>query len=452
MAKPLPGPDLGPPPGRPRVSLTIGKFDGVHAGHRHLAAHLIAAADAAAVRSVAVVLHPDPVTVLAGREVPLLTTVAERGRRLREFGVDHVWHMPFDRALAELSPEEFWDRLADHLDIHTVVVGPDFAFGHDRAGKLATLGRFSRERGFDLVVVDPLSPAGEKLGSRALRGLIEAGDVATAATWMRAAPRVTGRVVTGAQRGRTLGFPTANLALSEDFTVPANGVYTVRATWTWADGRAPDGNANGLASIGVRPTFDHGERIVEVYLLDFDDDLYGADMTVDFVARQRGEERFASAEALVEQMHRDEAEARAWLAEQALPAWASVAAHSFVVRGRDLAELCEAALRAVGSARPAGGGTATPSLRRQISVAADGATPAARLDLWLAQLADATEHRVQAAQVYCATQDGIQALVTVAGASPRYRFRVDPALVEVLPQGRLVATISVRSERASGTS
>lgn len=451
MIAQLPGSTLGPPPGRPRVALTIGKFDGVHAGHRHLAAHLIDAADAAAVRSVAVVLHPDPVTLLAGRAVPLLTTVAERARRLRAFGVDHVWHLPFDRALAELSPEVFWERLSEHLDIVSVVVGPDFAFGRGRAGNIATLGRLAAEHGFGLAVVEPLAPAGAKLGSRTVRELIEAGDVSTATTWLRAAPQVAGRVVTGAQRGRTLGFPTANLALSEDFTVPANGIYTVRANWTWADGRSPDGSANGLASIGVRPTFDHGERIVEVYLLDFDDDLYGADMTVDFVARQRGEERFDSAAALVEQMHRDEVEAREWLAEEALPAWEwvaeteSVDAQSFVVRGGDMAELCEAALRAIGSVRSAAGGAGSPILRRHIELLTGDLTGVRMLDRWLAYLADFTDRRVQAAEVYYAADDGIQSLVALAGAAAHDRLAFDPAVITVLPQGRLVGTIRVRS-------
>jgi riboflavin kinase/FMN adenylyltransferase len=299
------------------VALTIGKFDGVHLGHRRLAQRLVALAAELGALPLAVLLHPDPATVLAGAHVPLLATLPERSRRLAALGVAKAWHLPFDRELAGRSPAAFWRLLADQVEVAGVVVGPDFRFGQDRSGDLATLAELAGRDGFRLDVVPPVLLDGERVGSRAVRNHILSGDVAHAARLLGAPPRLVGTVVDGARRGRGLGFPTANLALLADFAVPANGIYVVHAGWRRpGDQDGAGGGAYGLASVGVRPTFDHGERIVEVYLLDFAGDLYGAQMTVDFLARQRGEERFESAEALVEQMHRDEAEARAWLAER----------------------------------------------------------------------------------------------------------------------------------------
>jgi riboflavin kinase/FMN adenylyltransferase len=297
------------------VALTIGKFDGVHEGHRHLADHVIREAVRRGVLSAALVLHPQPRTVLFGEPVPLLTTPRTRCRRLRAHGIDIVEPLQFSPEVAHMAPAAFIDRVATRFELAAVVIGPDFAFGRDRTGDLATLRSLGAERGFDTVAVPPLVVDGEHVSSRLVRGLVERGDIDVARGLMRSPPRVAGTVVRGAARGRQLGFPTANLDLAHNFVVPANGVYTVRARW---NGPPSDGHAwiDGLASIGVRPTFDNGARIVEVFLLGFSGDLYGRRMTVEFLARQRPEWRFETVEGLIEQMNVDVAVARRQLADE----------------------------------------------------------------------------------------------------------------------------------------
>ncbi len=301
------------------VVLTLGKFDGVHVGHRAVIARLIAEAGARGALSAVLILHPNPVTVLAGQRVPILTTVGERAARLRGLGVDIAQPWVFDRDLARLDPAAFLDRLGQRFDLRALVVGPDFAFGRDRSGDIGTLRALGRSRGFDVVVAEPLLVEGERVGSRRIKRLIEAGDIAAARALLCAPPCLTGTVVHGARRGRALGFPTANLDLTDDFVVPGNGIYTVRARWD--DPNPPGGGASdnngwvdGVAAIGVRPTFDNGPRSIEVYLLDWSGDLYGRRMTIEFLAWQRGEVRFDSVEALVAQMHADVAVARRNLA------------------------------------------------------------------------------------------------------------------------------------------
>jgi riboflavin kinase/FMN adenylyltransferase len=308
------------------VVLTLGKFDGVHAGHRHVVAQLRAEAHARGVASAVLVLHPNPVTVLFGHRVPILTTGEERCKRLIELGVDIADALVFDRELAALDPAEFLDRLAERFDLQAIVAGPDFAFGRDRAGRIDTLRALGKARGFEVLVVEPLLVAGERVGSRRVKQLIEAGEIAAARELLAAPPQLTGTVVHGAHRGRELGFPTANLALTDDFVVPGDGIYTVRARWEEAistrgsqgDGWHGSGWHDGVAAIGVRPTFDNGPRSIEVFLLDWSGDLYGQQMTVEFLAWQRGEERFDSVDALVVQMHADVAVARGKLKEEAV--------------------------------------------------------------------------------------------------------------------------------------
>lgn len=311
-------PASGPAPdgARPAAVLAIGKFDGVHLGHRRLAARLVETARDLGARSVALILAPHPATVLAGRRVTILTDVDERRRRLEALGVDAAVHHAFTRDVARLSPEAFLDDLAGRYRLAAMVVGPDFVFGRDRAGDVGTLRRLGAARGFGVVCVPPVIVDGEPVSSRRIRHLIEVGDVGAARELLAAPPRIVGAVVQGARRGRTLGFPTANLAPVDDYVVPGHGIYTVRATWDGAPSRAPGGWLDGVASIGVRPTFDDGPRSIEVFLLDFAGDLYGRVLTVEFLAWQRGEARFDGVDALVAQMHRDVEVARANLAAE----------------------------------------------------------------------------------------------------------------------------------------
>lgn len=331
------------------VVLTLGKFDGVHLGHRHLVARVLTEATARGAAGGALILYPDPATVLTGRPVPLLTSPDERVTRLIALGLVFAELLEFTPALAQLTPEAFVDQLCARWTIAAIVVGPDFAFGRDRSGNVAVLRQLGAERGFELVVVPPVELDGRRVSSGAIRALIAAGEVQAASRLMAAPPRLVGTVVHGAARGRTLGFPTANLRLAADFIVPANGIYTVRASWgpnpgsksvpeeTGGRPAEPEGwppvpdhlcSADGIASVGVRPTFDNGARIVEVFLLDFGWDLYDRPMTVDFLCRQRSEQKFDSVPELVEQMHRDVAVARANLARMDVEADCSETAQS----------------------------------------------------------------------------------------------------------------------------
>lgn len=385
---------------RPKVVLTVGKLDGVHAGHRHLVARVLEEADRRAAVPCALVLHPDPATVLHGRPVTMLTTVDERARRLRALGLQIVEPLHFTPDVAELGPRAFLDWVAQRFTLEAMVVGPDFAFGRDRAGDLATLLALGRDRGFDVAVVPPLEATGEWVSSRRIRALVEAGDVETARTLLRAPPRVVGTVVHGAARGRSLGFPTANLDPSADFAMPRNGIYTVRASWGAE-------RVDGVASVGVRPTFDNGARLVEVHLLDFDGDLYGREMAVDFLARQRDEHRYDTVEALIEQMHRDVAQARARLGGEERFGVTREDDGRIAVRGLDLADVCQ---RAAGTHRP---GDAPPAgSLRHAHVSVPGSGEAAVLRAWVERARGAPADGALAdAHVYYAGPRILHALV-----------------------------------------
>jgi riboflavin kinase/FMN adenylyltransferase len=418
------------------VVLTVGKLDGVHAGHRHLAAHVQARADACDAISAAIVLHPDPVSVLSSDRVARLTTVDERCARLRAFGVEIVEPLRFTPEIASLSPEVFFDRLEERFDIAGVVAGPDFAFGQKRSGDVSRLDTLAAERGFEVSVVSPIEALGEWISSRRLRSLVRGGDIALARTLMRKPPCVVGTVIHGAARGRELGFPTANLDLTADFVVPANGIYTVRAQWR-EHRRAPRSSADGVASIGVRPTFDNGARLVEVHLFDFCGDLYGKDLTVDFLVRQRPEERFDSVSALVEQMKHDAELARRHLDTEAQPPWSRIAGgiaggSAVRVRGRDLADLCQNtsdALTSVQVAResPVGGGApetvASPPATTRRTVTLEAADDASLLDAWLGHLSRSSGSGDQPwetlrATVYHAGAGRLHALLWQVAAAP----------------------------------
>lgn len=291
------------------VALTIGKFDGVHRGHRALTARVRAVARELGVKAGAVVLHPDPGTVLAGRNVPVLTSVMDRMQLLMSDGIEAVRWLTFTPELAALSPEAFLDHLDAWYDVQAMVVGPDFAFGKDRVGTLDLLRALGEARGFDVHVVAPVSVDGERAAAGRIRALLAAGDVARANDLIGRPYRLRGRVVTGQRRGRTLGFPTANLALDDDYQLPANGIYTVRVELNLPDGRTL--TRGGAANIGVRPQFDDGPALtVEVHVLDWDADLYGTPMAVDFIAYQRPEARFEDVAGLIAQMTLDVERAR----------------------------------------------------------------------------------------------------------------------------------------------
>jgi riboflavin kinase/FMN adenylyltransferase len=283
-------PDVEPHPRR----VAVGEFDGVHLGHREV----IRGSDTV------LTFEPHPRAVISPHAAPkLLTPLARKAELVADLGVDELVVVPFDAAFARRSAEDFVDDvLVRALDARAISVGENFRFGHKVAGDAALLAADPR---FETRVV-PLVEAGDEIVSSShVRGLVAAGDVAQAARLLGAPFQLRGEVVAGDRRGRSLGFPTANLVPDDAYVYPGHGVYAARAA---VPGR---GERAAAVSIGVRPTFETGRGVlVEAYLLDFEDDLYGTELHLDFVARLRGERRFDSVDALVAQMHRDVEETR----------------------------------------------------------------------------------------------------------------------------------------------
>jgi riboflavin kinase / FMN adenylyltransferase len=296
--------------------LTIGNFDGLHRGHQALIAQLqrAAAEDGRPDACTALMtFEPHPLVLFRPEmSLQLLTSPQERVELAGELGVDIGIIHPFDRETAGLSPREFMQMLVDHLRLAALVVGPDFALGRNRAGTLDVLAQLGEEMGYRVIVIDPVVCASEEVRSLAVRQHLQTGDVVRAAKLLGRPYSVPGLVITGDRRGRTIGVPTANLDTPTDRMLPADGVY---ATWTWL---GKPGNSPRFASatnIGVRPTVDGSQRRVEAHLFDFpppgeSGDLYGQELTLQFVEWLRGEERFENLDALVAQIKSDLVRAR----------------------------------------------------------------------------------------------------------------------------------------------
>ncbi|WP_156794039.1 bifunctional riboflavin kinase/FAD synthetase [Aeromicrobium marinum] len=312
------GADLGPVSGRSVV--TIGNFDGVHRGHRHVVDRCreLAAALAPPVPTVvAVTFDPHPVQVFAPERAPVrLTSLTRRVRLLRDAGADEVRVLAFDHAMAAWSPEEFVRRvLVDDLHAAAVVVGENFRFGHRAAGDVALLQRLGEEHDF---VAEGLALDGgdEDHSSTLVRRLVATGDVTGAADVLGRPFAVEGEVVRGDQRGREIGYPTANVPVVDGEAVPADGVY---AGWFV---RASGERLPAAVSVGTNPTFDGTERRVESYVMASDGsarhdlDLYGEHVVVEFVLRLRAMERYDGLDALLEQMAADVDDARRALGVQ----------------------------------------------------------------------------------------------------------------------------------------
>jgi riboflavin kinase/FMN adenylyltransferase len=300
-----------------RFVAAVGVFDGVHRGHCRLLGAATAAARTMSARTVVVTFDPHPEAVLRGRAPALLCDLDERLARLDRAGVDLTVVQRFDRAFSELSAEEFVDRLAEGRKLAALAMTSESAFGHRRAGTVATLEEAGRGRGFELVRVEPLSLGGARVSSSRIRELVASGKLTDARRQLGRSHAVRGEVVHGDGRGRALGYPTANLSFEEPVALPPDGIYSVLTSWDGPDPLRPTRREQGVASLGVRPTLGPGGRVLEVYLLDFDELIYGERLRVTFVRRQRGERRFPDPAALVRQIGLDAARARTVLARSA---------------------------------------------------------------------------------------------------------------------------------------
>jgi riboflavin kinase/FMN adenylyltransferase len=277
-------------------SVAVGTFDGVHLGHREV----IAGSDTV------LTFDPHPVAVVAPQHTPkLLTTPERKAELIAALGVRELVVIPFDADFAKRTADEFIDDvLVGALSAAKVAIGENFRFGHKAQGDPRLLAADAR---FATTVHPLLEIDGEIVSSSHIRGLVLAGDLAEANRMLGTPFQLCGEVVHGDERGRSLGFPTANIVPSEEFVCPGHGVYACVASGPHAL-TAP---IPAAVSIGVRPTFETGRaELIEAYLLDFDGDLYGETLCLDFIARLRGERRFDTPEALVEQMRDDVAQVR----------------------------------------------------------------------------------------------------------------------------------------------
>jgi riboflavin kinase/FMN adenylyltransferase len=297
------------PTGWGRCVATIGIFDGVHRGHQQIIAR---ATELAAERKVPTVLitftpHPSEV-VRPGSHPPLLTTNTRKAELVEALGVDVTVFVPFTPEFSHLTPEEFvHEAVIADLHASAVVVGENFRFGHKAAGDIATLAELGQRWGFDPEAVPLLVDGSRPISSTYIRSCVEAGDVDAATESLGRPHRLDGVVIRGDQRGRDLGFPTANLRAEAYAAVPADGIYAGRVVRIdeWGNTRVDIPARAAAISVGTNPTFDGRHRSVEAFILDFDGDLYGQNLGVEFVHRLRGMVRFSSIDELVVQMTAD---------------------------------------------------------------------------------------------------------------------------------------------------
>jgi riboflavin kinase/FMN adenylyltransferase len=288
------------PPAADGRSVALGTFDGVHVGHRSVIAAAIERARERGLRAAVVTFDPHPLQVLRPDDPPqLLTTTAGKAALVAELGVDELLAIPFTPELSRRSAEEFVQEvLLQALDVRQLSVGANFRFGHEARGDAAVLQAHPE---FETTVVPLVEQSGEPISSSRIRDLVAKGDVGAAAELLGAPFRLEGKVVEGDARGRTLDMRTANLAPVPGVVLPAPGIYAATAEGPRLGDRLP-----AAVSIGVRPTFeDAGDLRVEAHLIGFDGDLYGEEMTLEFLERLRDEVKFESAEELQAQMKKD---------------------------------------------------------------------------------------------------------------------------------------------------
>jgi riboflavin kinase/FMN adenylyltransferase len=280
--------------------LTIGVFDGVHLGHRQLIAKLTELAREQGYASGVVTFKQHPREVLSPKSrLPFLTSLEQRIELLKKEGVDEVIALSFTPELASLKPRQFLEKLKKHLRMRGLVIGPDFALGQNREGDTTALRRLGREMDFSVTVLPPVKIKGKVVSSTAIRKALAEGDVERVQNLIGRPFRLQGEVTGGSKRGaELLGFPTANLRVSQNQALPAEGVYVSQAYIN-------NHSYAAMTNIGQRPTFGESQRLVESYLLDYQGDLYGQELSVDIIERLRGEIKFDSPEKLKKQIAED---------------------------------------------------------------------------------------------------------------------------------------------------
>ena len=279
--------------------LTIGVFDGVHLGHKYLISQLKEHARQQNLLAVVVTFRRHPQEVLSPQtKLPFLTDLDERTNLLKNEGVDTIITLPFTREFAQLSAREFVSLLKKYLRMRGIVIGPDFALGRNREGNANTLRTLGQDMNFSVTVVPPVVINDEVASSTAIRKALADGDMKKVHQLIGRSFSLHGHVITGAGRGVELGFRTTNLDIDPEQALPADGVY---ATWAYVDDRA----YQSMTNIGKCPTFGYNERTVEVYILNYDSDLYGRELKIDIIERLRDEKQFDNVEELKKQITED---------------------------------------------------------------------------------------------------------------------------------------------------
>jgi riboflavin kinase / FMN adenylyltransferase len=290
--------------------VTIGVFDGVHRGHQHLIRSLTEEAHAAGRLAVALTFFPHPDVVLRGLTGRYyLTTPEQRARLMTNLGIDYVVTLPFNEQFRQIRAANFVDQLLEHLHLESLWVGSDFAMGYKREGNVEFLRAQGAQKGFTLKAIDLLMADHAAISSTAIRSLLLEGRVDEARDLLGRSYSVTGEVVHGEKRGRQIGYPTANIDVWAEQVIPANGIY---AGWAFVG----EERFMAMTNVGVRPTFDGQNVTVEAYLLDFDRDLYGQQLTFTFEKFMRPEAKFTNIPDLIARIDQDVIEGRAFLTGQ----------------------------------------------------------------------------------------------------------------------------------------
>ena len=292
------------------ASVTLGNFDGLHLGHQELIKNTVDDARRLGVCSAVLTFEPHPLRVLAPDRAPkMLLSHKDKMQLLQSLGVDCVVIQQFDRAFAAIPAEDFVRKyLSERLRARKVWVGKDLRFGQGRGGDVAKLCAWGGQWGYEVEIVEPVTVAGERVSSSRIRELIGTGEVAAVHPMLARYYFISGKVVSGHRRGREIGFPTANIASRAEI-LPRDGIYAT--LFHLGEQVLPS-----VTSVGLNPTFGAGARTVESYIFRFDREIYGESVKLSFVARLREEMNFASVASLIEQIHRDVADAERVLAQQ----------------------------------------------------------------------------------------------------------------------------------------
>lgn len=288
-----------------RFAVTIGAFDGVHLGHQAVFHKLTQQAEQHRAGTLAITFDPDPAEVVSPNPPPYLSDLDQKIELIAAQGIDELCVVHFDEAIKNMSAETFMDALLASAAVAELVVGHDFAMGHDRHGTRAVLADYAAQHGFAFDIAEAFAVDGAPVSATRIRNLMTEGDIEGAAKLLGRFPSLRGTVVEGDKRGRLIGFPTANLGLDQRWAIPADGVYVAYT-------HLGDVTRQSVVNIGLRPTFGVHQRTIETHILDFAGEIYGQRISVEFLKRLRSEQKFSGIEEIRAQIGRDAQAARAY--------------------------------------------------------------------------------------------------------------------------------------------